>query len=349
MGEVRNIIKVACIYIATIIGAGFASGQEIVQFFSIYYKGGFYGVILAGILFSIIGCILLDKVYTERIQGYDEFLFPSTGHLLGRIMDIIITLFMLSVFCVMIAGMGNIFLDKTGIPFSYGVILAVIFCMAAILSDLKGIISISTITSPILIAGIIIVGLYILTCKDVSAFNFSNNITKLTKNWFFSSLIYVSYNSIISSVVMCSLLPYLKTRKVGIMGGILGGLLLCLIALVLNCVIFLFYPGSFKSEIPMLDITHKLSNIINIIYTLILWLAMFVSAVTSGYCLVDRVKTKVKVNVKLLVVIICVIAIPLSNIGFSNLISSVYPLFGYLGLFMILIILLQGFKKIIGR
>jgi len=45
--DVKNILKVASIYMATVIGAGFASGQEIMQFFSSYYEGGFYGIVLA--------------------------------------------------------------------------------------------------------------------------------------------------------------------------------------------------------------------------------------------------------------------------------------------------------------
>jgi len=39
--DVKNILKVASIYMATVIGAGFASGQEIMQFFSSYYEGDF--------------------------------------------------------------------------------------------------------------------------------------------------------------------------------------------------------------------------------------------------------------------------------------------------------------------
>ena len=49
--EKRNTVKVACIYMTTIIGAGFASGQEIIKFFVKYYSGGFYGIILAGVFY----------------------------------------------------------------------------------------------------------------------------------------------------------------------------------------------------------------------------------------------------------------------------------------------------------
>lgn len=88
----------ASIYIATIVGAGFASGREIVQFFTSYYRGGFYGILLTGVLFAFIGYTVLNKVYLERIQNYEEFLFPTVGWVLGWVMEIIVTLFMASVF-----------------------------------------------------------------------------------------------------------------------------------------------------------------------------------------------------------------------------------------------------------
>lgn len=104
--ELKNIIKVACIYATSIIGAGFASGQEIMQFFSIYKAGGFYGILLAGALFAAIGCTVLERVYCERIRNYEEFLFPTFGWLIGWLIEAAVTLFMFCLFCIMIAGSG---------------------------------------------------------------------------------------------------------------------------------------------------------------------------------------------------------------------------------------------------
>jgi len=343
-GEFKNIIKVASIYMATIIGAGFASGQEIVQFFSTYYEGGFYGIILAGVLFSIIGYIVLDKVYRERIRNYDELLFPMVGWGIGWIMEIAVSIFMLSVFCIMIAGMGNILSEKTGMSFSLGIVIVDIVCMVVILTDIKGIAAVSTVITPVLVAGIVTVGLYIITNKDTSVFNLTNGFNKLTNNWFFSALIYVGYNSIISIVVMCSLLPYLKTRKVGIAGGLLGGAMLCVIALILNSAISLFYPNAMSKELPVLGIVGKYNIVLSSVYTVILSLAMLVSAVTSGYCFIERVSSKVSINVKLITVVFCALAVPLSSFGFSTLIATIYPLFGYIGLFIVFAVLIQGIR-----
>ena len=46
MRNIRNILSVVCGYVAAVIGAGFASGQEIISFFVKYGKYSIIGVLL---------------------------------------------------------------------------------------------------------------------------------------------------------------------------------------------------------------------------------------------------------------------------------------------------------------
>lgn len=342
--DFRNIVKVASIYTTTIIGAGFASGQEIIKFFTRYYSNGFYGIILAGIFFSVIGLIVLDKVYRDRIRNYNEFLYPVVGWKTGKIMETVITLFMFSLLCIMTAGMGNIIRVVFNIPVLYALILASIICMIAIIFDIRGIVTISTVITPFLIIGIISVGFYIILFRDVTVFSSMELFGNIYNNWIASSLIYVSYNSIMSVIIMCNLFPYLKTRKVGIIGGFMGGVMLMFLAFILNTAIYRFYPHGTRGEFPILDILGKYSVSITEVYTFVLFLSMFTTAINSGFCLVKRVKSSIKIGSKLLTVIICILTIPLAGLGFSELIITVYPVFGYVGLFMIIIILINGIQ-----
>lgn len=56
-----------------------------------------------------------------------------------------------------------------------------------------------------------------------------------------------------------------------------------------------------------------------------------------------------KLNYKLVAVILCVITVPLTSLGFSNLISTLYPVFGYLGLFLIFVIIFQYIREAITK
>jgi len=340
-GEYKNVVRIACIYISSVVGAGFASGQEIIKFFTTYYEGGFYGIILAGIIFAAIGGIVLDRVYIENINNYDEFIYPTFGRVVGQIVNTVVTLFMLSLFSIMIAGMGSILHEKLNLSYRLSVILMAGICMLIILGDIRRVTGVSSVITPVLIVGIVLIGLYIIVFKDTSVFNIVSLLRSKSDTWVVSSLLYVSYNSILSVVVLCNLLPYLKSRKSARWGGILGGTVLCLITLILNTTINLFYPKFTTGEIPMLDIVEKYSRILSYVYTLVLWLAMLVSAVNSGFCLAERVSSKLNINIKLITVIACIAVIPLSCVGFSGLIASIYPMFGYIGLFMLIVIIFQ--------
>jgi uncharacterized membrane protein YkvI len=275
-GETRNILKVACIYATSVIGAGFASGHEIMRFFSIYNTGGFCGIILAGILFSTAGSIMLRKVYSDRIRNYEEFIFPVFGWRLGWAMEIAVTVFMLFIFCIMMAGSGGVISDTFGIQYKYALLLMGIICMVLILANVRGLAVLSTIITPVLILGIILAGIYIIFCRDTEVFIISGYLDRLTRNWFVSSLLYVSYNSIPAFVIICSLLPYLKTQRTAVLGGIVGGALLSLATLIINIVIRLFLPGVLENELPLLDILKKFSGPASSLYAFVLWAAMLV-------------------------------------------------------------------------
>ena len=61
MEENRKIgsFAIAMIYVGSIIGAGFASGREIWQYFGVFGKMGIIGLLLAGCLFIIFGIMLV--------------------------------------------------------------------------------------------------------------------------------------------------------------------------------------------------------------------------------------------------------------------------------------------------
>lgn len=347
-GEVKNIVKVGSMYAATIIGAGFASGQEISQFFSTYYQGGFYGILFASVMFSVIGIIVLDKVYRERIRDYDEFLFPVTGWLMGWVIETAVTLYMLSVYSVMTAGMATIVSKYLSVPFFVAAAFVSFICMTVILTDIKGVVAVNTVLTPLLVAGLLAAGIYVIVSKETAAFNVLGYLGKVTDNWFFSALLYVSYNSLMSVVVMTGLLPYLKSRRTGILGGVLGGMILGFLALLLNTAIFLFYPD-IVGDLPLLELVQRYSDIFSTLYSVILFLAMFVSAVTSGYCVTGRISCKTGIPGRMTAILVCAVCVPLSALGFSSLISVLYPAFGYVGLFMVFLILFHEGKNIIRR
>ena len=64
---ITNISKIFLCIVGTIIGAGFASGQEIMSFFVKYGINGAWGMIVCGVLFFVYIYVVLKKIKVYNI------------------------------------------------------------------------------------------------------------------------------------------------------------------------------------------------------------------------------------------------------------------------------------------
>ena len=105
----REAVVIAGVYIATVIGAGFASGSELVSYFVKYGRISILGVLLCGVCFGLLATIIVKRVKTAGVddfQGYLKLILPRP---LVGVVDRLIVLFMLVVFVAMSAGAGEAF------------------------------------------------------------------------------------------------------------------------------------------------------------------------------------------------------------------------------------------------
>ena len=340
---------VASTYIGTVIGAGFASGQEILQFFGNYGTTGILGVIVSTLLFSGIGAIVLCRVYNGKYQSYQELIFPVLGRKLGFIIDFFMLLYLFMSFCIMLAGSGALFEQRLNISYDIGLAIMAVISVITIMYSVKGISMINTVLIPILLAGMIIIGMTV-TLKEGINISYDIPIQPIKYSWILSSILYVSYNTLSVVVVLCSLLPIINSRKTAIKGGIMGGVGLGIMSIFILLPILIIYKDirTLNLEIPMLKVSEYIGSSGGLVYSLILWAAMLTTAVGNGFGLVSRVSDITKINFRILIIILCIITVPFAKMGFSNLVSTVYPLFGYVGAFFLLIFILRSiYKKIV--
>lgn len=54
--------QLAFVYVGTVVGAGFATGREIVEFFLKFGWFGFFGILVSGGMFTLLGAKLMIKI-----------------------------------------------------------------------------------------------------------------------------------------------------------------------------------------------------------------------------------------------------------------------------------------------
>ncbi len=335
----RDWIKISSIYVGTVIGAGFASGREIIEFFGIYGLKGILGMIIAGILFSLVGSVLLIKIYNNKIKSFNELINRIFGEKIGFIIDTIIVFSLYTGFSVMISGSGAIFKEELGLSYNLGIIVMVVFSFMVFLFSLEGLSFINTILVPLIIIGIIFTSIYI---GIGEGYNFSNiQGIRLSKkgNFLSSAFLYVGSNSLIILVVFSSLLPLIKDKKTAILGGTAGGFTLGILGISILTLTLIYYNEIFQLEIPMLKICDYIGYNYRIVYAIILWIAMFTTALAQGFGFINRLEEgKYKL---LFTVLFCISAIPLAKLGFSNLVGVLYPVFGFIGALVMGVVLVK--------
>lgn len=336
----KNWIKIASIYVGTVIGAGFASGREIIEFFGVYGLKGIVGIIVSGLLFSVLGSLLLIKIYNNRISDFNQLAALVFGRRLGFIIDTLIAFSLYTGFSVMVSGSGAIFMEELGISFNIGVLIMVICCFLVFLFSLEGLSFINTVLVPLLILGIVFTSLY-LNIRE--GYNFSNvagvNLTK-KGNFLTSSMLYFGSNSLIVLVVFSSLLPMIDSRRTAILAGAVGGAILCMLGLSILTAMLIYYNEVCYLEIPMIKICSYIGENYRKLYSVILWIAMYTTALANGFGFMNRIsKERYKIPI---IALFCIIAIPLAKVGFSNLIGIIYPIFGVIGFIMMVGVLVKS-------
>lgn len=331
-------LDVAAAYIGTLIGAGFASGQEILQFFALFGDKGLYGVVLMTALLWAFGYIAMTLAARERRFTYAALLQSCTGKA-SVIFSAMTSFFLFGGLTVMMAATGALFSTLLGWPHMLGSGLMAAVTIFTVLCGLSAIVGSFRVLVPIMLGLIAIIGImgifYPCATPDKG---FSPLINPMLGEWWMSSILYVSYNMLVAVVVLIPLSQG-KQRKLSRLGGAGLGALGCGVSAAIVCLaLHANMPVVFVSELPMMALASNLSPVLIPAYALILVLGTFTTAVGCLFGFIGQ-RDENKGDCYGKIVIVGIAAFIASLAGFSNLVSLLYPLFGWLGLSILTILL----------
>lgn len=335
--RVRLALQICATYIGTVIGAGFASGQEIVQFFTMFGSKGLIGITLTCLLFCWLGVKTLLISHHIGAQSYQDLVCHICGRSLGSAFNVLVSFFLLGGLCVMLAGTGSICAFYLNLPYNLGVLLTVLLSVSIVLRGVHGIMLANSIVVPLLLLTTCMVSVISLVYHGVSVdlLNIPANPAAFTPYWLLSPFLYTAYNITLALTVLVPMGGSIKDRRALVWGGWLGGGGLGLIALLLVVVTLAHYPATAYEEIPMLFITKTQGIHTMALYIVVLWAEMLTTAIASLYGFAQMGQYWTGARFPLIVSCSVLIAILGSQWGLSHLISILYPLFGYLSLLFI--------------
>ncbi len=326
-------LEIAAVYMGAVIGAGFATGQEIYHFFARFGSIGLGGSVLAGLLFALYGSFILVMAVRHRCSNYGEFLNIIMGDRVARLFDIIGFLILFGGNGVMLAGSGAIFQEQLGFNPAHGIFLSLTFAALVVFKGLRGLLVANSVLVPakfLCAVSVALVAIYLVGYNSATGMAGLDRYAEV----FGSSVLYVSYNLVIPLAVLSSL-GRVATKKSALWGGMLGGLGLGIAAYLIASAEICFYPAVQEYQLPLLYIASRLNPFYGTVLSFLIWAAILTTLISNTHGMASRLAPYGGGGYRAIGFAALLSTLPFAKFEFAFLVRLLYPLFGYAGLIML--------------
>lgn len=335
----KNAIGISFAFLGVLVGAGFASGQEAMQYFVAFGSQGLWGAILSSALMLIAGVSLLQLGSYFRAQEHMEVLSNVSSKILAWVLDISTVVTLFSIGFVMFAGGGSNLNQQFGTPIWLGAVIMLVAVLIVGMMDVDKVSAAIGTLTPFLLIFVIGGCTWTLIQYDIdwSAINVaSQEVQTNLPNWWISALNYTGLNAIcVTSMALVIGGNQLDTRAAGL-GGLFGGLGYLVMLMLLFLGLSIKVETVNGEDMPMLTLINEINPVLGTIMALIIYGMVFATALGMFFALGKRLARGHENRYRVIFISACLIGFALSFIGFQQLVSVVYPLLGYMGILMIL-------------
>lgn len=351
-----SVAKIGGAWVSFCIGSGFATGQELLQYFGAYGALGFGAIVIAMILHGYAAASFLtvgnEQQFERPIDAFDYY----CGPVLGKLFKLLSIVFLFLSPVVMIAGFGASVMQHFGLSSTVGATIIGVACIVTILLGLRKMVDILGVIGPIIIIITLFTGgIWLINHVDMLAEGVKLAPTlgglKMGMNWVDSGVLYAAWAPMISLPFLAASATTVDSSKDAALGGVLGTVFYGLACAMMVAAFFTDYANVGNQMVPTLYLANNISPILGYAFLTVIFLGIYSSAVPSlfnfcaSFCKEGTSKHRIFTIVTIIVAIIVAIKVP-----FGNLLNGVYTFYGYLGmLFFILIPIKQIRVKRAGK
>jgi len=346
--NLKEIFRLASAFVGVIVGAGFASGQEILQFFTSFGAVGLLGGIISSAVFMFLAMALAALGQHVGAESHKPVVTLICGKYVGAFVDAFITFFMFGVAVVMLAGAGSLLQQFTGVPSVWGSVAATVLVVLIVCLNLRSVVTVIGLITPFLVLMAFIVCIWALVARE-SSFTDLNAVAQTMPqgagNWLVAALLYVSYNIVAGTPMLAIMGGDAPNRRVAVWGGVLGGLVLGVLILIIAAGMLARVDDIANVPMPTLMLAMELSPLLGVIMAVVIFGMILNTAVGVLYSFVARFFEPETTGFRWGAIGSGALALVGSFFGFIALVGTVYPFFGYLG-FVLMVCAVIGWWRL---
>ena len=341
-------LSVAFAYVGVIIGAGLASGQDLLQYFLSFGSIGFVGIVGVGLLNVLFGGIALQLGSYYRSDNHDE-VFERIAHpALRRVIDVVLVFSGFAMGFVMLAGAGANLEQQFGMPAWAGSALCAVLVVLTAFLDFDRIMKVIGVFTPMIVLAITVLTVYSLArphpgLAELDAI--ASRVPPALPNLWLSTINYFAL-CVVGGIAMAfvlggSVLRIGEARRAGRVGGIIIALVVGADALAL----YLNLDRVWDVNVPALEIARSIHPAFAFAYTLIIFALIYNTVFSLFYSTARRFSGGSTTRMRLVLVGVVALGYAASFMGFKKLVGAMYPIIGYLGIALLGVLVLGWIRQ----
>ncbi len=339
-----SFIEITSLYIGVIMGAGFASGRECWQFFGVFGSKGYYGAVFSTVCFVLLACMLTYIARSKQTSDLGKLISPFDNSTIDGVIGWTLGIIYYSMIIAMTAAGGSLLNQQFGINKAAGGAVIALLCIITVLGDFERVSKVFRVLVPVLF----IIGVLTILLTIRADFPQSGAVTgyrpgRMSPNWPVSAFVFMAYNTLGMITMAGSCAVNARNTRNAYTGAILGTL--CLGGLTILLLRALLTDMAFSSglDLPMLGFSSRLSPVLNIIYAIVLYGAVYSTGASTYYGFSTKLagfKSR-----KYIIILGAVAGFLLGLSGFKTLVEFLYPAQGYIGMLFIALIIANFIRE----
>ncbi|MDK6493756.1 hypothetical protein QP172_08445 [Corynebacterium coyleae] len=331
-------LKVALALVGLTVGAGFASGQEVIQYFLAFGYKGIIGAAIAGAAIAIFSGWVYQLGSYYMADDHSAVFKSVSRPWIAKYMDITTVFTLFCIGFVMVAGAGANLEQQFGLPTWAGSTIMVVLLLLSGLLDIDRLTNVFSFITPLLI--ICLLAAFVITLTNIpSDFGYINEIAQQNQsasgtfgNWLITALNYATLVMIMDVSMMLVFAGSHMNPALAGRGGLLGGIMFAVLLLILTFILFCNMADVMDADMPLLMVFDNMHPAVGVFVSIVIYLMIYNTAVGMFYASGRRLSHDKPGKFRPYYFAAVLVGYALSFIGFADLLGWVYPVLGYLGL-----------------
>lgn len=362
----KRVLILAGAVIAFTIGSGFATGQEIIQYFTAYGTKSLLVIAVFAVAFLYYNFNFAKAGAEQKFERGNDVYKYFCGKYVGTFCDYYSTIFCYMSFWVMIGGAASTLHQEYGLPQWVGAVILTVLTILTVVGGLNSLVDAIGIVGPIIV--VLCIGIGLITCisdggniaaglevikegayEGAAA---GETIKNAGANWLISGLSYAGFVLLWFASFTAALGA--KNKKKDLNYGIIGGTIAVCVAIALvsfaqianiNTPMANGAAYVWNADIPNLILAMEIWKPFSAIFAIVVFAGIYTTAVPLLYNPAARFAKEGTSQFKILTIVLGIIGLIVGLfLPFRVLVNVIYVLNGYVGAVLILFMIWKNIK-----